>query len=93
MYDKVIGLSYTYMDAYREKAIALYDLKKYKEATDVLIKATTVQNSFDEGYFYLGKCYEKMNKPKDAIEAYQKALLYAPDFKEAEEAVSRLSGK
>lgn len=93
MFDKTIGLSHTFMDAYREKAIALYDLQKYKEAADVLIKATTIQNSFDEGYFYLGKCYEKINKKESAIESYQKALLYAPDFTEAEEALKRLSGK
>lgn len=91
MFDKVIGLSYTYMDAYIEKSIALYDLQKFKEAADVLIKATTIQNSFDEGYFYLGKCYEKLNKKEAAVESYQKALLYAPDFKEAEEALKSLS--
>ena len=93
MFEKVIGLNYTYMDAYREKAIAFYDLKKYKEAVEVLKKATTIQNGFYEGYFYLGKCFEKLNKPEEAIEAYQKTLLYAPDFKEADEAVKRLSEK
>jgi tetratricopeptide (TPR) repeat protein len=92
-FDRCISIDFTYMDAYREKAIALYDLAKYNEAVEVLKKATTLQNSFDEGYYYLGKCFEKLNNKQEAIDAYRKALMYSPDYTEAKEALQGLGEK
>lgn len=91
-FDKCLSLNYTFMEAYREKAIALYDLGKYEEALSVLDKATTLQNNFDEGYYYSGKCLEKLNRIPEAILAYQNALSYDHDYTEAKEALSRLKG-
>lgn len=92
-FNKCIDLSFTFMEAYREKAIALYDLKKYKEALDVLDKALLIQNNYDEGYYYKGKTLEKLNRIDDAIDSYQRALMYDPDYVEAQKAVSRLTEK
>lgn len=88
--DSCIALDYSYMYAYREKAIALYDLSKYKEALKVLRRAVTLQNNFDEGYFWMGKCYEKLDQKEDAIQSYQNALLYDKNYREAREALDRL---
>ena len=60
---------------------------------DVLERAVTVQNNFDEGYFWMGKCYEKLNQKEEAIESYQAALLYDPDFVEARQALNKLLNK
>ena len=79
------------MDGYREKAIALYDLGKYAEALAVLDKAITLQNNFDEGYYYSGKCLEKLNRIPEAIQSYQNALVYDPDYVEAKEALNKLT--
>ncbi|MEO7265389.1 MAG: tetratricopeptide repeat protein [Ferruginibacter sp.] len=92
-FDKCLSLSYTFMDAYREKAIALYDLDKYNEALAVLDKAVTLQNNFDEGYFYMGRCLEKLNRKQEAVEAYQKALMYDPGYSEAKDALAKLGYK
>lgn len=92
-FDQCIALNFTFMDAYREKAIALYNMAKYGEALSVLDKAITLQNNFDEGYYYMGKCYEKLNRKQDAIESYQTALLYSPDYTEAKDALARLGVK
>ena len=92
-FDKCLALNYTFMDAYREKAIALYDLGKYTEAIAVLDKAITLQNNFDEGYYYSGKCLEKLNRIPEAIQAYQNALVYDPDYAEAKEALARLGSR
>lgn len=92
-FDKCINMDYTYMFAYREKAICLYDLGKYNDAIMVLNKAVTIQNSFDEGYYWLGKCYEKLNRPNDAIDNYKMALLYDKDFIEARDALNHLQPK
>lgn len=91
--DSCLGSNYTYMYAYREKAIAMYDLKKYEEAVRILTKAVTIQNNYEEGYYWLGKAYEKLNKKDSAIESYQFALLYDNEFPEAREALEKLTKK
>ena len=91
--DSCLALDYTYTLAYREKTIALYDLGKYDAALSVIDKALTVQNNFDEGYYWRGRCLEKLNRNDEAIEAYQTASLYSPDYVEAKEALERLGVK
>jgi len=88
--DSCLSLDFTYMYAYREKAIALYNQSKYEEALNVLKRAVTIQNDYDEGYFWMGKCYEKLNRKDDAIESYQSALLYDKNYSEARDALERL---
>ncbi len=90
-FDKSIQSSYTFVEAYREKALALYDLKKYKQALEVLGKAITVKNNYDEAYFYSGLCLEQMNNKQLAAEYYQNALIYNPNFELAETALNRLT--
>ncbi len=90
-FNKCIDMDYTYMFAYREKGVSLYDMGKYNDAIAVLNKAVTIQNSFDEGYYWLGRCYEKLNLPQDAIDNYKTALLYDKDFVEAKEALNKLT--
>lgn len=89
-FDKCLNLNYTFMDAYREKAIALYDMGKYETALTVLDKALTLQNNFDEGYYYSGRCLEKLNRKEEAIQSYKNALVYDPDYMEAKDALARL---
>jgi tetratricopeptide (TPR) repeat protein len=93
LFDQCLSLSYSFMEAYREKAIALYDLGKYKESIATLEKATTLQNNFDEGYYYQGRSYEKLNNIPKAIEAYQTALMYDPSYIEARDALGKLGVK
>jgi tetratricopeptide (TPR) repeat protein len=88
--DSCLNLDFTYMYAYREKAIALYQMGKYQDAITVLKRAVTIQNNFDEGYYWMGKCYEKLGKKNDAIESYQNALLYDKNYAEAREALNKI---
>jgi len=90
LFDSCINLDYNYMFAYREKAIALHDQAKYKEALQVLKKAVEVQNNFDEGYYWMGNCYKKLNKKEEAIENYRRALFYDKDFIEARDSLKTL---
>ena len=89
-FDSSLAMDFTYMFAYREKAIALYDLGKYQEALSVLRKAVTLQNNFDEGYYWMGKTYEKLGKKQDAIQSFQTALLYDKNFLEARQSLDSL---
>lgn len=92
-FDKCLALDYTFMFAYREKAIALYSQNKYQDAVKVLEKAVTLQNNFDEGYYWLGQCFEKLNNNEAASESYRRALLYDPNYIEAKDALTKLEGK
>ncbi|MEP7109083.1 MAG: tetratricopeptide repeat protein [Ferruginibacter sp.] len=89
-FDKCLSIDYTFMDAYREKAIALYDMGKYDDALLLLEKATTVKRTFDEAWYWMGRCYEKSGKRKEAIESYRLALQIDPAYVEAKEALGRL---
>ena len=88
--DECLKLNFTYMEAYREKALAFYDLHKYDEALQVLNKAVTLQNSYEEGYYYIGQCLEKLHRYPDAAEAYRKALMYDPGDVVAKEALEKI---
>lgn len=91
--DSCLHKDFSYMYAYREKAIALYHLSEYTDAIKVLKRAVTLQNNYDEGYFWMGKCYEKLNKKDNAIESYQTALLYDKDFIEAKDALKKIKNE
>jgi len=89
-YDKCLDLDYNFMLGYREKAISLYELGKYDAALELLSKAVTLQNNFDEGYYWMGRCLEKMNRKEEAIESYRTALQYDPEYVDAKDALAKL---
>lgn len=93
-FDQCLAIDYSYMDAYREKGIALYNLGKYKDALLVLDKGTTLQNGFDEGFYWMGRCYEKLNNSENAIQQYELAIAAAQrnndDNQDARDALQRL---
>lgn len=90
-YDSSMSASYTFMEAYLQKARLLMQLEKIDAAIAVLKKATIVQNNYDEGFFNLGKCYEKIKDTNAAIEAYNRVLIINPDYTEAENAIDALN--
>ena len=92
-FDKALATDYGFMEAYREKAIALYDLQKYTDALQVLQKAVKLNNRYEEGYYYMGLNFEKLGKKEEAIESYETALIYAPDYIEAKDALAKLGIK
>jgi tetratricopeptide (TPR) repeat protein len=92
-FDFCLKIDYRDILAYREKAICLYDLGKYEAALDVLQKSVAIQNTFDEGYYWMGRCYEKLDKRKEAIEHYQMALQIDPNYIEAKDALGKLGIK
>jgi tetratricopeptide (TPR) repeat protein len=89
-FDDCLALDYMDIMAYREKAICLYNMENYNEAIKSLEKAVALQSRYDEGYYWLGKCYEKLNKSKEAITNYQTALQIDPDYAEAKDGLKRL---
>lgn len=92
-FDKAMQVDYNFIQAYVEKALALYDLAKYQLAANTLETAIKVKNSYDLSYYYLGKCYEKLNRPQEALEMYNTVLQLNPDDEDAKDALSRLGVK
>jgi tetratricopeptide (TPR) repeat protein len=89
-FNNCLQMDYRNMMAYREKAICLFDLAQYKLSLEVMKNAVTIQNTFDEGYYWMGRCYEKLGKRKQAIENYQLALQIDTNYLEAKDALKRL---
>lgn len=77
-FDDCIQIDFTFMEAYREKAIALNHLEQFKQSIEVLKKAVTLQNNYAEGYYFMGLTYEKLADTASAIDCFKKALLYDP---------------
>ncbi|HSN61670.1 MAG TPA: tetratricopeptide repeat protein [Ferruginibacter sp.] len=92
-FDEAIAAGYTFMEPYIEKAKLLYDQGKYMDALLVLDKALKVNNSYAEGYYHMGRCFEKLDRLADAKESYETTLIYNSDYQEAREALAALEKK
>lgn len=84
---------YTFLDAYTEKTIALLDLGKYTDALQCASMSVSIQSTYPDGYYWMGRCYEKLNDPNNAIENYKKAVQLDEDYIEARDALSKLGVK
>ena len=89
-FDSCIGRDWKFTDAYLEKGIVLFHEKKYAAASDVFQMTVKVSNSYPDGYYWLGRCYEATGRKEEAILFYQRALALDKDFTEAREAIQRL---
>ncbi len=90
-FDKCLAVDFMDVLTYKEKAICQFDLALYKDAIKTLEKAVTIKSTFDEGYYWLGRCYEKIKQPKEAAEYYKTALQIDPDYAEAKDALLHLT--
>lgn len=89
-FDNCISIDYTNVMAYREKAIAEYDLAQYVDALKTLELALTLKKDYDEAYYWAGRCYEKLGKKEEAVENYKMALQLSPDYVEAKDALGKM---
>lgn len=92
-FEDAISADYTNSMAYREKAICLYDLGKYVDALKVLELTLVIKKTNEEVYFWMGKCFEKLEKKEQAIQNYQLALQFDPNYMEAQDALNKLGVK
>ncbi|RYF85169.1 MAG: hypothetical protein EOO03_13705, partial [Chitinophagaceae bacterium] len=90
-FDEAITAAYTFVEAYREKALLHYENAEYMEALRVLDKAVKIRAAYAEGYFLMGQCFEKLNRPEDAKESYETALIYQADYDEASKALASVN--
>lgn len=72
---------------------SLYLEKEDKKALSELKRAIKIEPAYSEAYLELGKFYERLHHPSEALKAYKKALRLNADLKEAKEATGRLEQK
>ena len=89
-YDASIVDNYTFQDAFIEKAIVLYEMKKYPEAQVTLDKALAIRPADAEIYLWKGKCHEAAGQRAEAIDNYKKCLGLDSGMKEAADLLARL---
>jgi tetratricopeptide (TPR) repeat protein len=90
-FDSCIGRDWKLTDAYIEKGIAFFKQKNYDDALNTFRMAASVSFNYPDAYFWIGRCYEAINKKQEAAQYYQKAILLDRDFTEAKEALKRVS--
>ncbi len=89
-FDSCIRRDWKFTDAYLEKGIVIFHEKKYQQAAEIFQMTIRVSNTYPDGYYWLGRCYEATGHKEDAIQYYQRALSLDRDFNEAREAIKRL---
>lgn len=80
-------------DAYIEKGYLLYNNKKLDAALKVFQQLVAMNQTSADGYYWIGKIYETLNKKNEALKNYQKALVFNDQLKEASEAINRINSK
>jgi tetratricopeptide (TPR) repeat protein len=89
-FDSCIGRDWKFADAYLEKGIALFKQKEYQPAMESFQMTVKVSETYADGYFWIGRCFEATGNKDQAIAYYRQALIYDKDFREAADRIKRL---
>lgn len=89
-FDSCIGRDWKFADAYLEKGIALFKQNQYQPAMQSFEMTIKVQETYSDGYFWIGRCYEATGNKDQAIAYYRQALMYDGTFTEAADRIKRL---
>ena len=89
-YDASIVDNYTFLDAYIERAIVLYELKRYAEAQVTLDQAQAIRPATAEVYLWKGKCHQAAGQRAEAMDNYRKCLGLDAGMKEAADLLAGL---
>ncbi|HVU95886.1 MAG TPA: tetratricopeptide repeat protein [Puia sp.] len=89
-FDSCIRRDWKFTDAYLEKGIALYEQKQYDSAMSTFLMTVRVSNTYPDGYYWVGRCYEATGRNDQAILYYHQALALDKDFTEAADRIKKL---
>ena len=90
LFDECIKNDYTYMPAYIEKGLVYFDEKQYGQALNVFSFAANVNHLNPDAYYYMGRCYELMNKKDSAAFYFKQSLALDKDAPETIAALKRV---
>jgi tetratricopeptide (TPR) repeat protein len=89
-FDSCIRRDWKFTDAYLEKGIALYQQKQYDSAMGTFLMTVRVSNTYPDGYYWVGRCYEATGHKDQAILYYRQAVALDKDFTEAADRIKKL---
>jgi len=89
-FGRAIELSPEFAEAYNQRAIANYLQEKYKDSIIDCLHAVRIMPLHFGAWAGLGHCYAHLGQPREAIEAYEKALAINPHLDCIQQAVSEL---
>lgn len=89
-FDSAIVTNYTYTDPYIEKAILLYERKKFDLALDLLNKASQLDRYNPEIYYWMAKLYESKKNHEEALFYYEQTIVLDPGYENARKAIDQL---
>ena len=90
LFDECIANDYTYMEAYIEKGMVYFDNGQFNQALSVFRFASSVNNLYADAYYYMARCYEKMNIKDSAVMRFKQSLSLDKNLTEANEGLKRL---
>jgi tetratricopeptide (TPR) repeat protein len=68
--------------ANRDKAIVLLLARRYEESVEQSLRTLELDRYYVSAYFYLGRAYEQLNRPQEAVEAYLTPLAFREENRE-----------
>ena len=89
-FDSCISRDWKFTDAYLEKGIAFFQQKQIDSAMSTFLMTIRVSNTYPDGYFWVGRCYEATGHKEQAILYYRQALALDKDFTEAADRIKKL---
>ena|GEM_PF-135328 len=89
-FDSCIRRDWKFTDAYLEKGIALYQQKQYDSAMSTFLMTVRVSNTYPDGYYWVGRCYEVTGHKDQAILYYRQAIALDKEFTEAADRIKKL---
>ena len=92
-FDSAILAGYSFTPPYLEKAQLQMQEKKYAEAIITLDRGIAVQNNFPEAYYYKAICFYDLGDKQASLKAFDMALLYDPNYTDAQNDKLKYFGK
>lgn len=89
-FDSCIGRDWKFTDAYLEKGIALFKQSRYDSAMSTFLMTVKVSDTYPDGYYWVGRCYEATGHKDQAILYYRQALALDKEFTEAADRIKHL---
>ncbi len=86
------------MNLYVNRGVACYSTGSYEDALEdfrrVIIRRNEVSTSaLSTAYRYMGMSYEKLDQIKEAVQSYNKLLIYEPDSSDVKEIIEELENR